>query len=68
MKVQSPVGTFPVRVRGVRVARSGVRVDASMGAWRSSVSLERADLPLLVGAGSSLLAAFLAGAWAASRR
>lgn len=61
MRVLSPVGTFPVRLTGARVERDGPVVEAAMGAWRSEVRLERADLPLLLAAGAVLAAAFMAG-------
>jgi hypothetical protein len=61
MRVLSPVGTFPVRFTGARAGRDGPVIDAAMGAWRSEVRLEPADLPLVLGAGALLTAAFLAG-------
>lgn len=61
MRVLSPVGTFPVRLTGARVERDGPVIEASMGAWRSEVRLEPADLPLLIAAAAALAAAFMAG-------
>jgi len=61
MRVLSPVGTFPVRLTGARVQRDGPVIEAAMGAWRSEVRLEPADLPLLLAAGVVLAAAFMAG-------
>lgn len=61
MRVLSPVGTFPVRVTGARVERDGPVIEAAMGAWRSEVRLEPADLPLLITAGVVLAAAFMVG-------
>ena len=61
MRVLSPVGTFPIRLTGARVERDGPVIEAAMGAWRSEVRLEPADLPLLVAVGAVLAAAFMAG-------
>lgn len=61
MRVLSPVGTFPVRLTGARMERGGPVIEAAMGAWRSEVRLEPADLPLLVAAGAIMAAAFAAG-------
>lgn len=61
MRVLSPVGTFPVRVTGARIERTGPVIEAAMGAWRSELRLEVADLPMLVGAGALLTTAFIAG-------
>lgn len=61
MRVLSPVGTFPVRITSARIGRGGPVIDAAMGAWRSEVQLEPADLPLLLGAAVLLASAFLAG-------
>jgi len=66
MKVLSPVGTFPVRVRGGGFRHGTLTIDASMGAWRSEVRLERADVPLLAAVAGLLVAVFAAGR--ASRR
>jgi hypothetical protein len=67
MRVLSPVGTFPVRLTGARVERDGPVIEAAMGAWRSEVKLEPADLPLLLGAGALLAAAFIAGRMTSGR-
>jgi len=67
MRVLSPVGTFPVRLTGARMERSGPVIEAAMGAWRSEVRLEPADLPLLLAAGAMMAAAFLAGRLTSSR-
>ena len=61
MRVQSPVGEFPVKIVSVRLDRGRPELHVAMGAWRSKVSLERADVPL-VGSILLLLAAiFVAG-------
>jgi hypothetical protein len=68
MRVLSPVGTFPVRFTGARLGRDGPVIDAAMGAWRSEVRLEPADLPLVLAAGALLAGAFLAGRTTAHSR
>ncbi|MGE0218306.1 hypothetical protein [Mycolicibacterium sp.] len=71
MQVLSPVGRFRVSADGLRIRNGQLVVKASLGAWRSEVTLERADLPLLsavVGVGGGLLAAaFGAGRWSAGK-
>ena len=62
MRVLSPVGTFPLRLTGVRLSGGKPVLDTAMGVWRSEVSFERGDLPLAV-----LAAGLLAGAFAAGR-
>jgi hypothetical protein len=61
MRVLSPVGTFPVRLTGARMERGAPVIEAAMGAWRSEVRLEPADLPLLLTAGAIIAVAFAAG-------
>lgn len=61
MRVLSPVGTFPMRLRGVRWGDGGPVIDAAMGAWRSQVRLERRDLPLVGAAIGIVAAAFFLG-------
>lgn len=61
MRVLSPVGTFPVRLTGARIERHGPVIEAAMGAWRSEVRPEPADLPLLMAAAAVMAAAFMAG-------
>jgi hypothetical protein len=61
MQVQSPVGTFPLTVRRIRLRRDGLALDTSLGAWSSEVKLERSDARLLGAAISTLLLAFLVG-------
>jgi hypothetical protein len=67
MRVLSPVGTFPIRLTGARLERDGPVIDAAMGAWRSEVRLELADMPLLLAAGAVLAAAFVAGRMTSGR-
>ena len=54
MQVQTPVGTFPLRIAGVRLQGSSLKVDSYLGAWRSEVTLDRSDAPL-AGAAFGLL-------------
>lgn len=68
MQVLSPVGTFPVKLTGVRVGPGGPRLQTAMGAWHSEVSVERADLPLLGAAAGALAVAFLLGRLTANHR
>lgn len=62
MRVQSPVGSFPVRITGARLENGAPTLQTAMGAWRSEVKLDRADLPLL-----GLLVAALGGAFLLGR-
>jgi hypothetical protein len=68
MRVQSPVGTFPVRVVGARLEGTSPCVETTMGAWRSEVRFERSDAPFAVIALAILLLAFLAGRQSAPSR
>jgi len=61
MQVQSPVGTFPLKVRRVRIQDGAVRVDTALGAWASEVRFDRADAPLVGAALGTLVLSFLAG-------
>ena len=61
MQVQSPVGTFPLRVAGVRFQGSSLKVDAYLGAWRSEVTLDRSDAPLAAAALGLLALVFALG-------
>lgn len=61
MRVQSPVGEFPVTLVGAKLEHGRPTVEMAMGAWRSRVSLERADAPLLAALLLLLAAVFAAG-------
>lgn len=61
MRVQSPVGEFPVSPTGIGLANGVPCVDVSMGAWRSRVSFTREDLSLLALVTAVLLLVFFAG-------
>ena len=56
MQVLSPVGRFAVNYHGLYIQDRRIVVRASLGAWRSEVTLERSDIPLI----SSILAVFSA--------
>lgn len=72
MQVLSPVGRFPVTVDGVHIQDRRIVVKASLGAWRSEVTLERSDLPLvsvvLAVLGVVPLATFGIGRWSTSSK
>jgi len=63
MQVQSPVGTFPLRVAGVRLHGRSLKVDTYLGAWRSEVTLDRSDVRL-----AAALVGLLALVFAVGRR
>jgi hypothetical protein len=44
MKVQSPIGEFEYRVKGVRFDRGGIEVKGSLGEWETTMVVERSDL------------------------
>lgn len=68
MRVLSPVGTFPLRVTGVRRQRDGLVIDTAMGAWHSEVRLDCEDLPLVFAIVGVIVSAFLFGRLTLSRR
>ena len=61
MQVQSPVGTFPLRVAGVRLDGRTLKLETYLGAWRSEVTLDRSDAPLAAAALGLLALAFALG-------
>jgi hypothetical protein len=61
MQVQSPVGTFPLRVAGVRLQGGSLKVDTYLGAWRSEVTLDRRDARLAAAAFGFLALVFVLG-------
>jgi hypothetical protein len=71
VEVLSPVGRFRVSAHGVRIHDGRLVIGASLGAWRSEVTFERTDAPLIVSAlgaaGLAIAAAFGAGRWSATR-
>ncbi|GJJ23748.1 hypothetical protein MTY414_74220 [Mycolicibacterium mageritense] len=71
MEVLSPVGRFRVSAHGVRIRNGRLIIGASLGAWRSEVTFEKADAPLVLStvgaAGLALAVAFGAGRWSANK-
>jgi hypothetical protein len=67
MQVLSPVGRFRVRLGGVRIEQGRPVLDVRMGAWRSDVTWEPCDLPV-VGAVLGVLVGAAWGGWQAGRR
>lgn len=61
MRVQSPVGTFPMRLGRPRLAGGRPRIPAAMGAWHSEVTLDRDDVPLILYVAAFATAVFLLG-------
>jgi hypothetical protein len=48
MKVTSPIGDLPLHVDRLRPNRTGVTVEASMGAWPARIEIDARDIPQLV--------------------
>jgi hypothetical protein len=48
MKVTSPIGDLPLRVDRLRPTRTGLTVEASMGAWPARIEINVGDIPQLV--------------------
>ncbi len=71
MEVLSPVGRFRVSAHGVQIRDGRLVIGASLGAWRSEVTFEKTDVPLVLAAagtaGLALAAAFGAGRWSAPK-
>ena len=44
MRLKSPVGEYDYRVTGVRLGRSGLEVDGSLGQWQTTMVVEPKDL------------------------
>jgi hypothetical protein len=61
VEVQSPVGTFPLRLSGVKIDSGGLRVRTTMGAWRSEVRLGREDAPMIAAVLGSWILTYLWG-------
>lgn len=49
MKVSSPVGEFPFEPTRLEMKDSGLVVHGLMGAWPSTVRVEAADVPTILG-------------------
>jgi hypothetical protein len=67
MQVQSPVGEFPVALVGFELDGPIPKLRMDMGAWRSRVSFDRGDLPLLAALLTVLALVFLGGRRSARR-
>ena len=48
MKVNSPVGEFPFRVKDVSLKDGRLNLEGSMGAWPARVLIDRSDVPSLL--------------------
>jgi hypothetical protein len=44
MRIKSPVGEYDYRVTGLRLRRSGLEVDGSLGQWQTTMVVEPKDL------------------------
>jgi hypothetical protein len=44
MRIKSPVGEYDYRVTAVRLKRSGLELDGSLGTWETTMVLEPSDL------------------------
>jgi hypothetical protein len=44
MRIKSPVGEYDYRVTGVRVGRTGLELDGSLGMWETTMVLGPKDL------------------------
>jgi hypothetical protein len=64
MRIKSPVGEYDYRVTGLRVGRTGVEIDGSLGQWQTTTVLGPGE----VARGLAPLAALLALAVVVSRR
>jgi hypothetical protein len=52
MRIKSPVGEYDYRVTRLRLRRSGLEVDGSLGQWQTTMVVEPKDLaPLAKGLG-----------------
>jgi hypothetical protein len=47
MRVRSPIGELPFTITAVRREGRGVVVEGELGAWRSQIEIEAADIPML---------------------
>lgn len=47
MRVTSPIGDLPFAVEAVRIEGRELVVDGRLGAWRSRIHIEAADVPML---------------------
>ena len=62
MRIKSPVGEYDYRVTAVRVGRSGLEVEGSLGQWQTTMVVGPAELArLLAPLGALAALAFVAG-------
>lgn len=47
MKVTSPIGDLPLSVDRLRPTRTGLTLEASMGAWPARIEINACDIPQL---------------------
>ena len=47
MKVSSPIGELPFKLRKLTVRSDGIKIEGAMGAWPAHVQIEPRDLPAL---------------------
>jgi hypothetical protein len=66
VRVQSPVGEFEFRVKGVRFHRDRIEVTGSLGQWETTTVIDRSDL-ITLGRRAAPAVAVLAGLLAAGR-
>ena len=66
MRIKSPVGEYDFQVTDVRLGRSGVEVDGSLGMWQTTTVLSIADVARLIApvAGVAALALYAGRRWA----
>lgn len=48
MRVTSPIGDLPFEVEAVRIEGRALVVDGRLGAWKSRIHIDAADVPMLV--------------------
>jgi len=65
VRVTSPIGDLPFEVEAVRIEGRELVVDGRLGAWKSQIHVEAADMPMLVRALRVPLAAVAAAGLAA---
>ena len=62
MRIKSPVGEYDYRVTAVRLGRSGVEVDGSLGQWQTTMVVGPAELArILAPLGALAARAYIAG-------
>ena len=62
MRIKSPVGEYDYRVTALRLKRSGVEVDGSLGQWQTTMVVTPGELArMLAPVGAVAAIAYLAG-------